>query len=456
MEGKVADAVGPTAEVQVKVTLGERASEAYVTLAPPAPVSRAAIEHALAAAGVVHGIDAEAVTEASLMPIPEPMLVAQASPAEPGKDATITYFFRSGDERRGRPRELSDGRVDHRELGTIENVTRGQVLAAKSAAQPARPGINVLGEPLLGRDGRDVPLRAGQNVELSEDGLFITALIDGQPTVDGSRVSVQPIVVISGDVDYAVGNINFQGSVKIGGNVLPGFTVKATQDIEVGGVVEGAFLEAGGAVSVKGGVRQHSVITAHGDVTAKFVDSEATVTTRSNLLVVESAMHSVLTAGLAIKVGKKLIGGAVQAGEYVAADQVGVAGGTATHIDVRRSRQTKVIEQLERAIGILTTQLTTVNHTFNAILANPNAPPGAYEKTREIKVQIEARLDQYTAELHERRADSPVASERPVFVASHGGFQPGVQIHFDKTFYQVDTRSPYTRISEVNGVLHTA
>lgn len=451
-----AEAAELTAESKIEITFGERAMEAFVTLTPPEPVEASAIEYALKAAGVVFGIDAEAVQEAALMPIPEPMLVAQGRESEPGADASITYFFRSSEERRGKPKALVDGRVDHRELGTIENVTKGQVLAAKTPARAARPGTNVLGDPVPGKEGKDILLRAGQNAELSEDELFVTALIDGQPMLEGTRVSVQPIVVISGDVDYSVGNINFQGSVKVGGNVLPGFTIKATQDIEVGGMVEGASLEAGGAVSIKGGVRQHSMITSHGDVTAKFIDSESTVITRSNVLVVESCMHSHLTAGLAVKVGKKLIGGTSQAGEYVAAEEIGVAGGTHTGIDVRHTRQTRVLEQLEKAIHLLTTQLATVNQTFNAILANPNAPAGAYEKTREIKMQIESRLDQYTVELQERRADSPVEQGRQAFVASQNGFHPGVQIHFDHTYYEVKSRSPYSRITELHGKVQTS
>jgi len=451
-----AEATELSAEVKIEVSFGPQAMEALVTLTPAEPVEPAALQYALKAAGVVFGIQEEALQQAALMPTREPMRVAQGQEPEPGADASISYFFRSNEERRGRPKALVDGRVDHRELGTIENVTKGQVLAAKTPARPARPGTNVLGLPVPGKDGRDIPLRAGQNAQLSEDELFVTAVIDGQPMLDGTRVSVQPIVVISGDVDYSVGNINFQGSVKVGGNVLPGFTIKATQDIEIGGMIEGASLEAGGSVSIKGGVRQHSFITSHGDVTVKFIDSESTVITRANVLVVESCMHSQLTAGLAVKIGKKLIGGATQAGEYVAAEEIGVAGGTHTAIDVRHTRQARVLEQLERAIRLLTTQLATVNQTFNAILANPKAPAGAYEKTREIKMQIEARLDQYTVELQERRADSPVDSGRQAFVISLNGFHPGVQIHFDHAYYEVKSRSPYSRISELHGKVHTS
>ena len=444
---------GNPAEVQIKVLLRERNTEALIKIEPPVPVDPAVLTNALTANNVVFGVDTTAVLQAAHYPPADPVLVAQGVAPQAGADAKVTYYFRAGEQTAGKPRELEDGRVDHRELGTIENVNKGQVLATKTPPGMGMPGKSVIGEEIPARDGRDVHLRAGANTALSEDGLHIVSLIDGQPSIDGSRVSVQPIIVINGDVDYSTGNVNFQGSVKIGGNVLPGFTVKATQDVEIGGMVEGASIEAGGKVSVKGGVRQHSVITSHGDVTVKFVDSESSITTRANLVVVESSMHSSLTAGLAIKVGRKLIGGTAQAGEYISAEQIGVAGGTHTYLDVRHGRQAKVVEQLQKAIATLNAQLATVDQTYNAIIANPNAPSGAFEKTKEIKMQLETRLDQLTSELNDRLAENPTQLRRAPFAASRDGFNPGVQIHFDSVFHHVDTFLPCTRVSEVDGQL---
>jgi hypothetical protein len=446
---------GASSGVQIKVILRERNTEALVKIEPPTPCDPAQIKQALAAHNVVFGLDDMAILATAQYPGEEPAKVAQGILPQPGQDAKITYFFQGGGMGAGKPLELEDGRVDYRELGTIENVTKGQVLASKVPLGPGLPGTSVLGEEIPARDGKDAHLRAGQNVALSEDGLHVTALIDGMPKIDGSRISVQPMIVIMGDVDFSTGNINFQGSVKIGGNVLPGFTVKATQDIEIGGVVEGASVESGGKVTVKGGVRQHSVITSHADVSVRFVDSESSITTRANLVVVESAMHSSLTAGLAIKVGKKLIGGMAQAGEFISAEQIGATGGTHTVLDVRHGRQAKVIEQLQRAIATLNAQLNTVNQTYNLIVANPNAPQGAFEKTREIKTQLESRLDQLMAELSERQVQSPGTNGagRPAFVAARDGFNPGVHVHFDQVFYHVDNFLPMQRIAEVNGEL---
>lgn len=442
---------GTPPEVKIRVLFRERNMEAAVKVEPPIPVTPDQIKKALAEAGVQFGIDEQAVIAAALTPSHDAVRVATGMPPTPGADAAITYYFRNAAKDGGTPVEQADGSVDHRELGLIENVTKGQVLAIKGAPTPGVPGKNVLGEEVAPKAGKDATLRSGQNTVLSEDGSSITSLIDGQPKIDGPRISVQPIVVISGDVDYATGNINFSGSVKVGGNVLPGFTVKASQDVEISGYVEGATIEAGGKVIIKGGVRQHAVITAHGDVTVRYVDSESSITTRANLFVTDTSMHSSLTAGLSIKVGRKLIGGTAQAGEFIMAEEIGGHGGTQTTLDIRLGRQELVVNQLRKAIGTLNTQLATVNQTYNAIIANPNAPAGAYERTKEIKTQLETRLDQLQSELNERQAEAPDGSQKHPFVAVKTGFNPGTHIHFDTIHHFVDNFLSASRISEMHG-----
>jgi ElaB/YqjD/DUF883 family membrane-anchored ribosome-binding protein len=122
-------------------------------------------------------------------------------------------------------------------------------------------------------------------------------------------------------------------------------------------------------------------------------------------------------------------------------------------IDVRSGRQTKVIEQLQKAIGTLNAQLATVNQTFEAIIANPNAPAGAFDKTKEIRSQLEARLDQLQAELLERQGQATAegAPKKVPFVAAKEGFHPGVQIHFDSVYQHIDNYLQVGRIAEVDG-----
>src|SRR5689334_19537010 len=87
---------GSPAEVQVKVILRERNTEALVRLEPPMPVAPTVIQNALQAHGVCYGIDNTAVLQVAQYPSTEPVIVAQGVVPQPGVDGKITYHFRGG------------------------------------------------------------------------------------------------------------------------------------------------------------------------------------------------------------------------------------------------------------------------------------------------------------------------------------------------------------------------
>lgn len=439
-----------TTDTKIRVLLKERNTEAYVQITPARPVSAERVRAALAEAGVVMGIDERALLAAAGAPDEDgPELVAQGRQPVSGEPATIEYRFRTDAE--ATLVEDASGRVDYREQGRIVSVTAGQTLAIKTPATEGVEGLSVLGEALPPKPAKDLILAAGQNTMLSEDGLTVTSLIDGQPKLEGNRVSVLPLITVTGSVDFNTGNITFKGSVKITGDVMPGFTVKASQDVDVEGVIEGATIEAGGTVTVRGGVRKHTVITAHGDIRVRYVDSESSLTTRGRIAVAEAAMNSTLTAGLTIKVGRQLIGGKAQAGASIQAGVIGTSTGAHTILDVRASRQAKVLEQIEKAIATLTSQLTTVERTLQQVEGNPAAPKEAVAKTLEIKHQLESRLDQLQVERAQRLAEGDEVVKKPPFVSAQETIHPGVAVHFDDLTYNVEDALNVPRVAVVNG-----
>lgn len=442
----------PTTDVKIRVLLKERNTEAYVQVTPARPILPEKLREALAEAGVVVGIDERALLEAAASPDEDlPDKVAQGRLPVNGEPASIEYRFRT--DAAATLVEDASGRVDYREQGRVASVTAGQTLAVKTPATEGAEGLAVTGEAIPPKPGKDLPLTAGQNVMVSEDGLTLTALIDGQPKLEGSRVSVLPLITIGGSVDFNTGNITFKGSVRVAGDVMPGFTVKATQDVDVDGVVEGATIEAGGTVTVRGGVRKHTVITAHGDIRVRYVDSESSLTTRGRIVVAEAAMNSTMTAGLTIRVGRQLIGGKAQAGASIQAGVIGAPSGVHTTVDVRASRQAKVLEQLEKAIATLTNQLDTVERTLEQVQNNPAAPKEAVGKTLEIKHQLESRLEQLRLERDQRLEDGEASVRKPPFVTAAEGIHPGVAIYFDDLVYNVEDTLNVPRVAVVNGQL---
>ena len=185
--------------------------------------------------------------------------------------------------------------------------------------------MTVTGKPIRAIPGKDAKLSPGKNTRLSEDGLELFSNIDGQPVLS-DKVSIEPIFVIDGDIDYKTGNVDFAGSVKVSGGVLSGFSVKATANIQIDGVVEDSYIEAGSDVLVRGGIRGrgNKTVKAGGNVGALFI--EQAVVEAGASVSSQEVLHSDIVAGDQVNVtgGKGLIfGGHISATNLIHANTVG-------------------------------------------------------------------------------------------------------------------------------------
>ena len=326
--------------------------KANITLIPPQggglPLAFEDCLNALEENGVRAGIKEGAIKEA----IKEntfhlPLLVAEEIPAELGVDAKIEYKFDI--EEKIRFKENEEGRIDLRQLNLIQNVRADDLLAVKIPAKRGeKPGVHLNGEQIPPSLGKDVELPVGANTKISEDGFELRAAISGRVLFRGGKVEVEPVYEVKGDVGFTTGNIEFVGSVIIGGTVKEGFRVEAGGDIEVSGLVaKKAYLNSEKNVMVSGGV-SGGYIEAKGDVTVKFCDN-STILAGGDINIIEESLHSFLNADKNILVsgGKKsvIIGGMIRAGNEVAADEIGNRLYTQTIVEV--GAEPWVREQLE-------------------------------------------------------------------------------------------------------------
>lgn len=322
-----------------RVDVSRNKMEAYLLIIPPRggqPVTRDDVFKAIEQAGVKKGIDEEAVDYAlTIESMTEPIVIARGQPAVDGQPGKIDYKF-NPKGMPGKPKELVDGRVDFYNLDLIQNVEAGQVLAEKIPPTEGSPGFNVIGEELLPRQGKDVFLAAGKNVELINDGLTAISSTNGHVVLQGNKISVSNVLEIKSDVDFSTGNIDFNGSVFVKGSVNDGFTVKADADIEIQGSVSGGFIHCGGNLKVKNGVigRNKGMIVCRGSIYTQFIEN-ASVTAGQDIVVGEAIMHSNVSAGKTVSVGGKgvIVGGIVRAGEEILAKIVGSGLATTTELE---------------------------------------------------------------------------------------------------------------------------
>lgn len=259
-------------------------------------------------------------------------LCAKGLPPEDEQDGTIEYMFSKVPNHV--PAEREDGTVDYRNLGLVQNVKKGDVLCRLIPPEPGKDGIDVYGKPVSYRRGKLPHFPAGKNTVISEDGMTLTAGVDGCIEYKNATVNVNEVFTVRGDVDSSSGNIDFLGTVVVQGDVLEGFSVKAGGDINVRGMVEGAMLEAGGNITIACGMNGMSrgKLTAGGSITSQYIEN-ATVECEGDVRA-DVIFNSIVKAGNSVLVhGRKglLAGGKCQAGRSVTANVIG-SGGARTEV----------------------------------------------------------------------------------------------------------------------------
>jgi hypothetical protein len=288
--------------------------------------------------GVVYGIKEDVAQAFEDRPeYGQPVVVAEGTKPENGHDAEIVYNFET--DRSNIKLKEKNGRVDFRELNLVQNVVEGQILARKIAAQEGTPGRTVTGKLIPAKAGRNFDIGVGKNVELSEDGMTLTAMINGQVILVADKINVEPLYVVEGDVNLKTGgNVIFLGTVLVKGSVEDGFKVKASGNIEVLGNIGKCELDAEGDIIVHQGINGKSGgrVRAGKGVWAKFIEN-AFVEAGEMVVASDGIINSEVDANNSIAChGKRatIVGGRLRAAELIVAKVFGSISGSETILEV--------------------------------------------------------------------------------------------------------------------------
>lgn len=440
----------PASDTMWTVQLEDQEMRAVVILTPPgaggADASREELEHFLRTQGVVHGIQDDLLN--NLVDEPrynERCEVAVGSKPINGKDAKITYFFDTSVKIK--PQE-KDGRVDFKNLNTIHNVIKGEELAKKEPAEKGIHGRTVTGRAIPAKDGKDVNFELGNSVQLSRDGLKVISTADGQVMLIQNKITVETVMVVPGDVNNAVGNINSFGSVIVRGSVEDGFSIKAAGNIEVLGNVGKSFLETPGDIIVHQGINGNGggQVMAGQSVWSKFIQN-AFVNSGDYVIVSDGIMHSTVVAGKKILCkGKraKIVGGHLKASEEINASSLGAVGAGETTLEV--GFDPKVKEELDRMVEEkenLEKDFATVNLNLQGLLKQERIikklPPEKAAILKDLKIKavtLQSEINKATVKLEKRQAELD-AVRLLGKISSSGQVFPGTKIIIKDAEYDV-------------------
>ena len=392
----------------VRITLAEENTAAYIDLCGElTETARIEILQALHRRGITYGIHYDAIDrmvsgEGDRLHV----LVARGVMPEHGEDGYYEYFFRTHVART--PKTLADGNVDYRNVEWFEKVKKGQRLAFYHEATNGKNGMTVTGKEIPARKGREQCILTGRGFQRSKDGTTYIADLDGIVTLSENyagtdalqeiKLEVTNLLTVSA-VTLATGDVQFDGSVFVTGNVGCGAAIHAAGDVLVDGFVEAAHITCGGDVMLRRGMNAASgegIIQAAGDVNGYFFEA-AEITAGGNIHGDYFLNCELQAAGRIDVMGKKgsLAGGCASAEKGLRANRLGNHAGLATYIRLgmskRLDRQTL---NLCEAIRGVEAELETLNQAREEFVRKY---PTHVRNSNEMFLKVESAI--YTKEL---------------------------------------------------------
>lgn len=279
------------------------------------------------------------------------VIVAEGKPVKQGQHAWIEYMFDTDISQK--PALNEDGSVDFFNLKTFAQCNKGDVLAVLHPEVRGEGGITIFGEVIPPFEVKRAALKYGKNISLSEDGHSITSDVTGHVSLVEGKVFVSDVYEVD-NVGPATGNVEYDGNIRVLGNVAENFSIKAGGDIEIRGVVEGATIEAEGNITIARGMKGmgKGVLKAGNNIISKFF--EMSEVEAGGFVETESILHSTVSAKTEIIVTGKhgfISGGRVSAGNLVRAKTLGTDMGATTIIEVGADPKLKVrLEELKKNI----------------------------------------------------------------------------------------------------------
>jgi len=432
------DELPPDLDAQVQIFLTISRVTAWILVYPPsgsgAELTRDMLERALESAHVTYGIDEELLNRLPSLPNRyfHLHLAACGEPPLHGKDGYIIDLFSR------RPirvlMEDESGQIDYSAKETFQIVEKGDIICHIVQPTPCKDGKTVSGEICYARAGQTAFVPKGRNTELNEDGDSLLAACKGHVEFSGRSFQVKPVMDIGGNVDFSTGDINYLGDIHIHGDVCSGFSVRASGNITVDGVIEASVVEAGSDLVVRKGVQgnNRAILHAHRNIYAKYLES-CNAYARENLeaeCIVNCNVYCDNT--VVTRSGRgTIIGGKICAAHGIDANIVGARSECRTAVILGG----KPCEAFEREC--LTWEIGELEKDLEKLSRQPDSPAKPREMAR-LRVQISAnelKLRQFDKELEniEETEDSKAGRCRMVC----GVIYPGVEITIDKAYLKV-------------------
>ncbi len=354
----------------LELTVSDDGMSVYGTFLPPIgegqPFTPEYVDAVLENGGIVFGVLQQAVSEAIFacnteLRSVENVLIAEGSPPQSARPAywDVSVATVHG----GSVNEPDALRVDYKKETHFQVVYSGDKLAVLVPPSEGVAGTDVYGKEISFSVEKVPSCEPGEHTRVDDDVAY--AVVGGQLVITADEFHVEDHLLISGDIGYGTGSIEFPGNVSVKGEIKEGFHIWAAGDITADRTVDVSEIYCKGNFAGAGGIigRGKSLLRAGGSVSVRFVGN-CYVESKLSVKVTHYAYHARIgcLGSFSTEKGGRIIGGIITAAEGITCATLGNAAGIPTFvrvgIDFIAERKLRLNRERYRSITLRLQKLT--------------------------------------------------------------------------------------------------
>ncbi|MCR4317318.1 MAG: FapA family protein [Planctomycetes bacterium] len=394
--------------------------KAYITIKPLAPfieVRLEEFERLVESKGILLSDDRRDDLQELVVEVTDPkfdlsildtmpaFLIAEGIAPKQGQDGYLDWNIDVPEPDEIRLKEDNKGSVDFREIGRVINVREEDLLVTVVEPTKGENGTDIYGKPVVANNGQKAKFTKGKNLLNKEGSIEYYSAIDGCVKWNGTTLSVEPVYIVEGDVDFDEGNIHFNGSVVVQKDVKEGFEIEARDDIEIKGLCEPCTLKAEGNIKVLGGINGGSGIgriMCKGNLYAKYLNN-ANVECEGDVIVQSQIVTSEINCtGRVICLQGSIVGGkTVALGGIETATAGSETGGKTTLIVNVEHFQTQETREIDESIRAIDKKVDQIHVAIKPILEDQTKLAKLDPKNKERVCQLIETMERYEEDRNE-------------------------------------------------------
>jgi uncharacterized protein (DUF342 family) len=373
-------------------------------------------------------------------------VIAQGTPPQPGADGQVEWLIDQTPAEDDGPSH--DGRVNFYDQSPYISVTEGQTLGIIHPPTAGTPGHDVTGRVLSARDGKPCHLKLDESITIRPDGQIIANRAGVLSRFRG-KAGIQQLLHVEKHVDFHTGNLDFDGDIVVNRDVRDRFSIKATGNVTICGLIEAATIECGGDLQARGGFagRELGHARVTGDMHARYLN-EAGATVIGDLHVAREALNCQIDVhGSARMPHAVIIGGELRVGGRLECRNLGSEAGVRTVVRIglvpALEPMARRLEQIIASLEQEHCEKTAGRQRLESISALRHLTAGEWEQIAHAEQRIEAlneRLDQARSGLG--TLHSRIEAKRVFDVTIHGKLCAGVELHTPTAVYAIQRDLP--------------